>query len=1085
MAQKNEIKSARNGGNGKPKRKLQLRFQVNFKNILAVALILLFLGPLLLSLGNVHPGQESVPLSAVLNDIKEGKVEKIKISDDRLTVGYKNGEEKFSTKELSESFTQVLKNSGIDPTSVSFKIEDKVLSRVWLDVLGIVLPVGLMVLFFLFIFRQARGAQDNLFSFGKSGARLFAKGKQNTTFKDVAGVDEAKKELEEIVDFLKNPGKYKAIGARTPKGVLLVGLAGVGKTLLARAVAGEAGVPFFSMAGSEFMEMLVGVGASVTGDTPILIKERQKTELLPIGQFVDKFYKSDEEGLVKVGDVQTLGFENEKASFWGYKNDRMPRIAGSSFKYVTAVFRHRVSEIYELHYLGGVIKTTADHSVFIRRSGRILPVATKDIKKGDLLVELPLNIRLAHKPGVSQRHKIIAHKFSAPVSIELDVWDDDQDLVEKYQFVLDNIGAMSQYAIAGQIGVSQATVGNWQNKTHMPQALSKKLVKLPLPDKVLVTLSLMKLFGFYTAEGRGTNNLEFTFSVQEDEIHKEVVELMREVFGIGMPVVEKTIDNTLRIKYYSAHLGRFFARHCGNGSHNKHVPDFIWDLSKVYFLAFLEGYSRGDGYQTKSGKLSVTSVSKRLILELSWLCSMHGIKVGIKHGQYQAGRIIKNKPLPEGEYWNLIIGKTANPFLFEKVGYPNQFKRAIVQKVVKKPYDGFVYDLCGVENEAFFGGEKPVLLHNSRVRDLFATAKKAAPAIIFIDEIDAIGRQRGFGLAGGHDEREQTLNQILVEMDGFTPNDNVVVLAATNRGDLLDPALLRPGRFDRRVILDMPDKEGRLAILKIHAQGKKFDKEINWERVASRTVGFSGADLENMLNEAAILAARDNKDIINMSDVEEAATKVKLGPAKKRIQTDEDKKITAYHEAGHALVTHTLPNMDPVHRISIVARGMSLGHTLIPPAADRSHETRTHLLEQITAMLGGRAAEDMVFGEMTTGAANDIERATGIARHMVSDFGMSGLGPVNWGPQYDDESRGRLWEPAQVSPRTQDRIDSEVRKIMEDCYAQAVRILKAGHKRLDRIAEALVQKETLERDDFETLVGPKPVIKLAFASVKD
>ena len=450
-----------NGTNGKlPKKGFQFKFQIKLQNILLFVLALLFIGPFLLSLG-VRPGQESVPVSQVLNDIKENKVENVKVSSEKLDVTYKDGGVKYSTKEPSESFAQLLKNANIEPSAVQYSVEDRVLSRTIIDLLGIILPVGLMAIFFLFIFRQARGAQDNLFSFGKSGARLFAKGKQNTTFKDVAGVDEAKKELEEVVDFLKNPGKYKAIGARTPKGVLLVGPAGVGKTLLARAVAGEAGVPFFSMAGSEFMEMLVGVGAS-------------------------------------------------------------------------------------------------------------------------------------------------------------------------------------------------------------------------------------------------------------------------------------------------------------------------------------------------------------------------------------------------------------------------------------------------------------------RVRDLFSTAKKASPAIIFIDEIDAIGRQRGFGLAGGHDEREQTLNQILVEMDGFTPNDNVVVLAATNRGDLLDPALLRPGRFDRRVALDLPDKEGRVAILKIHAKGKKFALGIDWDRVASRTVGFSGADLENMLNEAAILAARDNKDEINMEDVEEAATKVKLGPAKRRLQSKEDKEITAYHEAGHALVAHILPHMDPV-----------------------------------------------------------------------------------------------------------------------------------------------------------------------------
>ncbi|MDO8503942.1 MAG: ATP-dependent zinc metalloprotease FtsH [bacterium] len=623
MAAKNLNHKERSG-----KRRFQFKLQFNLKTLLLILFVLFFIGPFLFSVGELQNKTQTVPLSSVLTDIKESKIEKVKVTGDRLMVTYKGGEEKMAVKESSESFTDILKNANIDPTALSFSIEDQFLSRIWSDLLGLLLPILLMVFFFFFIFRQARGAQDSIFSFGKSKAQLFAKGKQSTTFKDVAGVDEAKKELEEIVDFLKNPGKYRAVGARTPKGVLLFGPAGVGKTLLARAVAGEAGVPFFSMAGSEFMEMLVGVGAS-------------------------------------------------------------------------------------------------------------------------------------------------------------------------------------------------------------------------------------------------------------------------------------------------------------------------------------------------------------------------------------------------------------------------------------------------------------------RVRDLFATAKKAAPSIIFIDEIDAIGRQRGSGMMGGHDEREQTLNQILVEMDGFTPNDKVMVIAATNRGDLLDPALLRPGRFDRRVTLDMPDKEGRAAILKIHAKGKKFGRGIDWERVASRTVGFSGADLENMLNEAAILAARENKKEIVSPDIEEAATKVKLGPAKKRFQTDEDRNITAYHEAGHGIVTHELPKMDPVHRISIVARGMSLGHTFIPPAMDRSHETKSRLLEQITAMLGGRAAEELVFGDMTTGASNDIDMATNVARHMVTDFGMSSLGPINWGPQYDTDEMGRprFWEPTPVSPSMQEKIDNEVGKIMDACYKDAARILKDSRKTLDKVAKALMENETLDRDDFEKIVGPKPHAK--------
>lgn len=611
--------------NSNNKKKVEFKLKLNLWKVFLALLAVVFFAPFFLALVQTQIDKGEISLSEAINDIKQEKIEKVVVQDDKLIFTYKDESVKHSTKEPSISFPELLDRAGVDETQVNYSVSDQAVTKAVGELLGILLPLALMGVFFFILLRaQNKGAQD-IFSFGRSKAKLFAKGKQSTTFADVAGVDEAKKELEEVVDFLKHPTKYRAIGARTPKGVLLFGPSGVGKTLLAKAVAGEAGVPFFSMAGSEFMEMLVGVGAS-------------------------------------------------------------------------------------------------------------------------------------------------------------------------------------------------------------------------------------------------------------------------------------------------------------------------------------------------------------------------------------------------------------------------------------------------------------------RVRDLFATAKTSAPSIIFIDEIDAIGRQRGRGgFVGGHDEREQTLNQILVEMDGFTPNDNVIVIAATNRGDLLDPALLRPGRFDRRITLDMPDKEGRRAILSIHARGKKVSKTVNWDRIADRTVGFSGADLENMLNEAAISAARNSKKEIDMEDIEEAATRVKLGPAKRRLQSEDDRKITAYHEAGHAIVTHLLPNMDPVHRISIVARGMSLGHTLIPPTADRAHETKSRFLEQIAAMMGGRAAEETIFHEMTAGASNDIEKATRLARAMVTDFGMSDLGPINWGPQngYDDFGNVNWTEPANISPLMQEKVDKEVEKIISNGYKQALEIVKKNRKALDSIVEHLLDKETIDRDEFEEIVGKK------------
>jgi cell division protease FtsH len=618
--QDTKIQKKKNGAGKKGKKKFEFRFELNLKNIIIGLFLLFFVFSLIGSAGGTTPA-DTKPISTLISDVKDNKVSRIEVEDTKLNVELADGTEYTAFKEPQTGLVETLQDAGVDPARVAIEVKDTSAGQVWVGIISNVLPLVLTVLFFLFIFRQARGAQDNIFSFGQSKARIWSKDLPKTTFNDVAGVDEAKKELEEVVDFLKNPTKYKALGARTPKGVILVGPSGTGKTLLAKAVAGEAKVPFFSIAGSEFMEMLVGVGAA-------------------------------------------------------------------------------------------------------------------------------------------------------------------------------------------------------------------------------------------------------------------------------------------------------------------------------------------------------------------------------------------------------------------------------------------------------------------RVRDLFAQAKKSAPSIIFIDEIDAIGRMRSVGIMGGHDEREQTLNQILVEMDGFEPNTAVMVIAATNRGDLLDSALLRPGRFDRRITLDLPDMEGRKSIFKIHAMGKPFADTLDWDKASKRTVGFSGADLENMLNEAAILAARDGKKEIDMKDIEEAATKVKLGPEKKRLQTDLDRKMTAYHEAGHAILTYFSPHMDPVHRISIVSRGMALGYTLTPPEKDRLHETKSHLIEQIAVMMGGRAAEQLIFNELTSGAANDISQATRIARYMVVEFGMSDLGPVRYGPFSDVTEWGKQYvEQVNLSPEMQAGVDREVKKIIDEGYRKAVETLNKHKKELDKVAEALVKKETIESEEFESLLG--------------
>lgn len=617
------VNGKRNSTDGK-KKVVKLRHKFSWKNIFLYGFLVACSLFVFSALSTPLDNRKSVALSDVVESVKKGDVTTIEVNRDKLLVTLKNGEKISAVKEPGADVYSLFKNAGVAVGKTKVTVKDEATFNNWVNILSAVLPVALMVAFFYFIFRQARGTQESIFSFGQSRARLFNKKSPKVTFADVAGVEEAKQELTEIVDFLKSPAKYRAMGARTPKGVLMIGPSGTGKTLLARATAGEANVAFFSMAGSEFMEMLVGVGAS-------------------------------------------------------------------------------------------------------------------------------------------------------------------------------------------------------------------------------------------------------------------------------------------------------------------------------------------------------------------------------------------------------------------------------------------------------------------RVRDLFSTAKKQQPAIIFIDEIDAIGRQRGMGgIMGGHDEREQTLNQILVEMDGFTPNENIIVMAATNRPDVLDSALVRPGRFDRRVALELPDVNGRKEILAIHAKGKPFGADVNWEKAAKRTVGFSGADLENMLNEAAIHAARKNRKEIEMADIEEAATRVKLGPEKKRLQSDLDRKMTAYHEAGHALVAWEMPHVDPIYKMSIVSRGMSLGHTMTEPV-DRVHETKQHLLEQIAVMMGGRAAEGLVFDDITTGASDDIEKATQLARAMVTRFGMSELGPINL------DGERSFYEQSEVSPEMAAKIDAQVKKIIDEAFNQARAALTKLRKKLDALAEELLKRETIEAEDFVKLVGPKKVVETAKA----
>jgi cell division protease FtsH len=361
----------------------------------------------------------------------------------------------------------------------------------------------------------------------------------------------------------------------------------------------------------------------------------------------------------------------------------------------------------------------------------------------------------------------------------------------------------------------------------------------------------------------------------------------------------------------------------------------------------------------------------------------------------------------------------------------------------------------------------------SRVRDLFEQAKQNSPCIIFMDEIDAVGRHRGAGLGGGHDEREQTLNQLLVEMDGFEMKDNIILIAATNRPDILDPALLRPGRFDRQIVVDRPDRMGRRKILDVHTRGKPLSREIDVDALAGQTPGFTGADLSNLVNEAALLAARNGKREITQDELEEGIMRVVAGPERKtRVMSDKERRVTAYHEMGHAMVGHYLPNADPIHKISIMSRGQALGVTISLPGEDKFLTTRAELLDTMAMTLGGRAAEELIFSEITTGAANDLEKVTQTAKQMVMRFGMSEkLGPRVFGHEHSQPFLGREFsaEP-DYSDEIAREIDDEIRRIVESAHVQAKDILTAHRQALEKLSEILVKRETIEREQFEALL---------------
>jgi cell division protease FtsH len=558
----------------------------------------------------------------------------------------------------------------------------------------------------------------------------------------------------------------------------------------------------------------------------------------------------------------------------------------------------------------------------------------------------------------------------------------------------------------------------------------------------------------------------FYDQVQENQI-KEVKLTGREISGTQRngdkftttaPSIE---DNTL-IPTLRAHKVTIAAEAAQTTPILGYVVQFVPFILMALFLIFLLRQAQSGGSQA----LSFGRSRAKLLSENRPKVTFADV-AGIEEAKEELGEIVEFLKYPKK--FQALGARIPKGVLL--LGPPGSGKTLLARAIAGEAGVPF-FSISGSDFVEMFVG-----VGASRVRDLFEQAKKSAPCIVFIDEIDAVGRQRGAGLGGGHDEREQTLNQLLVEMDGFDQNTGVILIAATNRPDVLDPALLRPGRFDRQIVVDRADIKGRAAILGVHSKNKPLAKEVSLDVLAKRTPGFSGADLENLLNEAALLAARRNKSVIDMIDCEEAIDRVLVGPERKSlVMSQREKENTAFHESGHAIVGGLTPNSDPVHKVTIIPRGMALGITWSLPDEDRHSQTRNELLAMIKRLLAGRIAEEIKFGDVTTGASNDFEKATEISRRMVTQYGMSDtLGPIQYGRGNHQVFLGRdLGEDRNYSEEVASKIDAEVRRIIEDCYTDARQILEAHWDKVERMVASLLEHETVDTEEVLAILKGTP-----------
>jgi ATP-dependent metalloprotease FtsH len=981
----------------------------------------------------------------------------------------------------------------LEAYGVKYKGEVK---RNWLSVVLFNFgPILLFIFIWWMLIRSMQAGGKQAMSFGRTRAKLFDQSKQRVTFNDVAGVDEAKEELQEIIGFLKDPKKFQKLGGKIPKGVLLYGAPGTGKTLLAKAVAGQAGVPFFSASGSEFVEMFVGVGASrvrdlfaqgrknapcLTGDTRIVLSDgRQFT--------IKEMY--DKNMIDTFVPAMTEKFRMSEAK-------------------VLRVTRKQTKLVYKINTVHTAIQATANHLFPVLKGGRLEWVRADELQEGDYLAA-PRKIKVS-----SSQVECIG--FLPP---ETRLYPEDPRGKRRARSV--KVKDFKKHNLNFQeIKAFKIGRGGWTDSVifKMPEYLNEELAYLTglifsdghIGDRYvrfyntnahlhnLLTKIVEKNFGYKTQEYKYSNSNCWITDINNSLIRKVVQNIQSNILRLPERLISSWLSGVLD------------GDGCVSGEGNDpKVTISAWDeasnrlirdaLHRIGIIPYLP--QRFTGNVEITGKKSLLLFLEKVFpqhpeklkrlqnLNLSGLSFsrldvipvgdlLHQARRSIEMGQRQfvqtgryrghyvsryerevgapASTIIQDI-VDEIDLWRQKAGKSITEELvslkhlvFGEVMWSKVTKIEKINKTVN------VYDLCLDRYHNFVANN--IFVHN---------------CLLFVDELDAVGRHRFAGIGGGHDEREQTLNQLLVEMDGFDTKEGVILIAATNRPDVLDPALLRPGRFDRHIMVPNPDLKGREEILQVHARHIKLAPEVDLKVIARRTPGFVGSDIANLVNEAALLAAREDKKAVGMRELEEAIDRVIAGPQRKsRMISEREKKIIAYHEAGHTLVAKLIPGTDPIHKVSIIPRGPALGYTLQLPLEDKYLSTKTEITDKLTVFLGGRAAEELTFNELTTGAENDLQQATEIAHKMVCEYGMSDkVGPLTLRKKESEIFLGRDFVKEKAySEKTAETIDQEVKKIVEDCRDRAKELLRKNMVKLDRLAKALMEKEILVGEEVEEIL---------------